>query len=171
MKKPKATALPGAKPKILFIWTEWSSNEYRKKNNAYGGIGYYRIIKPAQYLKQWYDIDIKGRDIADLGETGEDVWKHVFETYDLVFTKHTDNAQAANAMLALADNYKKPIIVDMDDNYLTNRRRRTSWWLAKSFGPLTVLILNRRYSPERGLPSSKTTMLPTDSLPWKLLMS
>ena len=52
-----------------------------------------------------------------------------------------------------------------------NRRRRTSWWLAKSFGPVTVLILNRRYSPELGLPSSKTTMLPTDSLPWKLLMS
>ena len=36
---------------------------------------------------------------------------------------------------------------------------------------LTVRIRNRRYSPVRGLPSSKTTMLPTDSLPWKLLMS
>ena len=52
-----------------------------------------------------------------------------------------------------------------------NRRRRTSWWLAKSLGPSTVLMRNRRYSPLRGLPSSKTTMLPTDSLPWKLLMS
>ena len=27
------------------------------------------------------------------------------------------------------------------------RRRRTSWWLAKSFGPWTVLIRKRRYSP------------------------
>jgi glycosyltransferase involved in cell wall biosynthesis len=109
------------KPKILFLWTEWSSNEYRKKNNAYGGIGYYRIIKPAQYLRQWYDIDVKGKDISDLGATGEQVWKHVFETYDLVFTKHTDNPSAANAILALAEYYKKPVIVDMDDNYLTIR--------------------------------------------------
>ena len=34
-----------------------------------------------------------------------------------------------------------------------------------------VLIRNRRYSPLRGLPSSNTTMLPTDSLPWKFEMS
>ena len=52
-----------------------------------------------------------------------------------------------------------------------NRRLRTSWWLAKSLGPWTVLIRNRRYSPVVGLPSSKTTMLPTDSEPWKLEMS
>ena len=51
------------------------------------------------------------------------------------------------------------------------RRRSTSWWLATSFGPSTVLMRNRRYSPDRGLPSSNTTMLPTDSEPWKFEMS
>ena len=52
-----------------------------------------------------------------------------------------------------------------------NRRRSTSWCDAKSFAPTTVLIRNRRYSPVRGLPSSKTTMLPTESEPWTFEMS
>ena len=39
--------------------------------------------------------------------------------------------------------------------------RSTSWWLAKSLGPWTVLMRKRRYSPDRGRPSSNTTMLPT----------
>ena len=52
-----------------------------------------------------------------------------------------------------------------------NRRRSTSWWLAKSLAPSTVLIRNRRYSPVRGRPSSNTTMLATDSAPWKFEMS
>ena len=52
-----------------------------------------------------------------------------------------------------------------------NRRRSTSWWLATSFWPSTVLIRKRRYSPVRGRPSSKTTMLPTLFVPWKVEMS
>ena len=52
-----------------------------------------------------------------------------------------------------------------------NRRRSTSWWLAKSFGPSTDLIRNRRYSPVRGRPSSNTTIEPTDWAPWKFEMS
>ncbi len=52
-----------------------------------------------------------------------------------------------------------------------NRRRSTSWWLAKSLGPWTPLTWNRRYSPVRGRPSSNTTMLPTVCAPPRLLMS
>ena len=49
-----------------------------------------------------------------------------------------------------------------------SRRRSTSAWLAKSSWPATSRIRNRRYSPVRGFPSSKTTMLPTVWLPWNV---
>lgn len=109
------------KPKILFIFTEWNVNRSRRENNLYGGVGYYRIVKPAQYLRKWYDIDIMGKELGDLGKTAEDVWGKVFETYDLVFTKHTDNGAAASNMLAVAQYYGKPVVIDMDDNFLAIR--------------------------------------------------
>ena len=43
--------------------------------------------------------------------------------------------------------------------------------MAKSSAPSTVLILKRRYSLFLGTPFSKTTMLPTASVPEMLLMS
>ena len=46
------------KKKILMIFTEWATNEYRKEHNAFGGVGYYRIVKPAQYLEKYFDVDV-----------------------------------------------------------------------------------------------------------------
>lgn len=100
------------------IYTDWANNEYRTKNKAFGGVSYYRIAKPAQYLKEWYDIDIVGPDMKDkFGSTVEEMWTKVFLTYDLVWTKQIDNAQAAAALLFFADYFKKPVVLDIDDNY------------------------------------------------------
>lgn len=105
------------KPKILMIFTEWAINEYRREHNLYGGTGYYRIIKPAQFLKQWYDVDVVGRDINRFGSTPNKVWKKIFTTYDLVYPRHVDNPKAASDMLACGEIFGKPVLVDMDDNY------------------------------------------------------
>ena len=50
-------------------------------------------------------------------------------------------------------------------------RVSTSFIIAKSFCPATVRILNRRYSPEAGSPSSMTTMEPTANLSPRLEIS
>ena len=34
--------------KILFNYADYSHNEKRKKENTYGGLGYYRIVKIAE---------------------------------------------------------------------------------------------------------------------------
>ncbi len=51
------------------------------------------------------------------------------------------------------------------------RRRRASCIEAKSSGPSTVRILKRRYCSLAGLPSMKTTIEATLSVPWVLEMS
>lgn len=107
--------------KILMIFTEWGLNEYRKKHNKYGGVGYYRIVKPAEYLRQYYDVDVVGADIAQFGSTSAEVWGNVFTKYDLVYPRHVDAARAASDMLAAADYFKKPVLLDLDDNYLEVR--------------------------------------------------
>ena len=50
-------------------------------------------------------------------------------------------------------------------------RVSTSFIIAKSFCPVTVRILNRRYSPEAGSPSSITTIEPTANRSPRLEMS
>lgn len=109
------------KPKLLFVFTEWSVNETREKYNLYGGVGYYRIVKPAKFLTPYYDIDIVGKDLLDFGATPEKLWANVCKKYDLVVTKHIDNAIAASNMLAICEHYKTPVLVDLDDDYLNVR--------------------------------------------------
>lgn len=100
------------------IFTEWNANPLRKKLNLYGGCGYYRIVKPAQYLMQWYEVDVVGRDLQDFGKTDEDIWGSICRTYDLIWLRHSDNARAIVGLLAFAEYYNVPVIMDLDDNYL-----------------------------------------------------
>lgn len=109
-----------SKPKIAWIYTDWNINEFRKKNNLYGGIGYYRVIKPAQYLQDDFDITLLGANFMDWGNV-EEAFGKLFQEYDLVYSKHVDNGHAASNMLAMGDYFKKPVIVDIDDNYLDVR--------------------------------------------------
>jgi glycosyltransferase involved in cell wall biosynthesis len=98
--------------------TDWATNEYRLKNDLYGGIGYYRIVKPAEILKDYYDIDIIGKGYAGLGKTQEERMEYIFNKYDLVFTRHVQDAKLMSDFIACAKYFKKPIIMDMDDNFL-----------------------------------------------------
>lgn len=105
--------------KILAIYTEWNNNPDRNNQNAYGGTGYYRIVKPMQALKDNFDIDIVGKEITyQFGKTPEEIWTNIFKKYDIVYPRHTDNPTAINAMLALAKHFGKKVMMDMDDNYL-----------------------------------------------------
>ncbi len=112
------------KKKLLFIYTDWSNNEYRLKNKAFGGVTYYRISKPAQHLSRWYDIDVMGPEIKELS-TGKDpmqFYNQFLEPYDAVLTKQIDNPQAAATLAFFCQHKKIPLYVDLDDNYLAVRK-------------------------------------------------
>jgi glycosyltransferase involved in cell wall biosynthesis len=104
--------------KIAFI----ESTCQNTKNGGYSGVGYYRIVKPAQYLKNDYDITVYGKDIVDLGNTNEEMYLNLFNSHDLVITKAVDSPRSAGAMAFFSDYTKTPYVVDLDDNYFEVRK-------------------------------------------------
>jgi glycosyltransferase involved in cell wall biosynthesis len=113
-----------ARKKILFIRTDWGVSEYRKANNAYGGIGYYRIVKPAQALAEAYpddyEVTVWGKEVTELGETAAIAYPKLFNSFDLVICKDIDGVNASN-MLAVAEYCDKPLLLDIDDNLVALR--------------------------------------------------
>lgn len=90
-------------------------------NRGYSGVGYYRQVLPAKYLSDKFDIHIYRDDLKSLGETNEDMFGNLFRDNDIVITKAVDNPHACSALAYFANFYKKPLIVDLDDNYFTVR--------------------------------------------------
>lgn len=112
------------KKRILFIRTDWGVSEYRRKNDAYGGIGYYRVVKPAQALAEAYpdeyEITVWGKHVTTLGESADVAYPRIFRAFDLVICKDIDGVNASN-MLAVAEHYGKPLVIDIDDNVMAIR--------------------------------------------------
>jgi glycosyltransferase involved in cell wall biosynthesis len=108
------------KPSIAWLFTDWSINAYRTANDLYGGIAYYRVIKPAQVLRQWFDIEVVGAEIQHWG-TADETYTRLGRDYDLILSKHLLDGQMASNILATADHFKKKVVVDVDDNYFNIR--------------------------------------------------
>lgn len=102
--------------KIAFIENTWNNT----KDKQYSGVGYYRLIQPARYITK-YQIDVIGQEIKDWEGSLAQVFEKLFTEYDAVVTKAVDNPQAASALCFMAQHFKKPLIVDMDDNYFEVR--------------------------------------------------
>lgn len=117
------------KPKILFIYTDWAASEARKAAKGYGGVTYYRILKPAWELeKLGFDVTIVGQDLTDkFGQTPEQIWPTVFSEFDAVIVKQMDNPQAASPFFYFAEKYGKPVIIDLDDNYFAVKPDQPAW--------------------------------------------
>lgn len=110
-----------SKPKILALRSDWNVNKYRNEHDTWGGIGHYRIVKPAESLKEFYDIDIVGKEFKNLNGADGDMEKimdYIYRTYDLVFTRQIDNNTLVSNLIACAKYFKKPIVMDMDDNFI-----------------------------------------------------
>lgn len=103
--------------KILASFSDWNYNEERKKQNTYGGIGYYRIIKPAGQIKK-HEVRIVGKEIMYFGDTLEQQWDNVFKEYDIFWTSYFCDDKAAAGIFYHAQKHKKKVVVDVDDNYL-----------------------------------------------------
>jgi O-antigen biosynthesis protein len=103
--------------KILFFRNDFNANAIRQVDDKYGGVGYYRIVQPAKYLKG-HQVDIIGADINKKGKTREEKWNSIFKEYDVVWTSYFSDPQEASAIFYHRDKYNKKIVIDLDDNYL-----------------------------------------------------
>jgi len=103
--------------KILMNFADYLHNEDRKKLNTYGGIGYYRIVKPSEQIKG-HEVKVIGKEILHFGDSLEEQWDNLFKQYDVYWVSYFSNAQAGAAMIYHAQKHKKKIIIDIDDNYL-----------------------------------------------------
>lgn len=106
------------KPKILSIHNQYPT-PVAKKYGLYGGVGYYRQIMPAKHMPKFTFIHA-GKQLLDVTpETMEQTVGELVRNSDLVYTKHLDNPYAVYTLLGACDYYKKPLIVDFDDNVFT----------------------------------------------------
>jgi glycosyltransferase involved in cell wall biosynthesis len=103
--------------KILMNFADYLHTPERKKQNTYGGIGYYRTIKPSQQIKG-HEVRVIGKEILHFGNTLEEQWDNVFKEYDVYWISYFSNDTAGAAMIYYAQKHKKKIVIDVDDNYL-----------------------------------------------------
>ncbi|MGI9118414.1 MAG: glycosyltransferase [Minisyncoccia bacterium] len=105
--------------KIALIGTDWNSNETRKNTNDYGGVTYYRLIKPLMELgSDKYEFTYHGADLSKEAESKSviDFWSDFVDRYDLFIVKHIDNEEACSNLLFFVRRAGKKIILDLDDN-------------------------------------------------------
>lgn len=103
--------------KILFYYSDWGANVIRKEQNTYGGVGYYRIIKPSQQIKG-HEVTVVGQELTKKGETSEERWERIFKEYDVFWCSYFNDGMEASAMFSMRDKYKKKVVIDCDDNFL-----------------------------------------------------
>lgn len=103
--------------KILFYYSDWGANIIRKEQDTYGGVGYYRIIKPANQVKG-HEITIIGQKLTKKGETPDERWERIFKEYDVFWSSYFSDPKEAAALFYNRDKYGKKVVIDCDDNFL-----------------------------------------------------
>lgn len=97
-----------------------SANVNRKLEDGYGGVGNYRIIKPSQYInKNKYDVEIVGMKLTKVGENRDKRWERIFKENDVFWCSYFYDSEEASSMYYHRDKYKKKVIIDLDDDYLS----------------------------------------------------
>jgi glycosyltransferase involved in cell wall biosynthesis len=103
--------------KILMNFSDYAHTPQRKKQNTYGGVGYYRIVKPSEQIKT-HEVKVIGKEIIEFGDTLEEQWDNVFKQYDIYWTSYFSDPVVGSAIVYCAKKHGKKFIVDVDDNYL-----------------------------------------------------
>lgn len=94
--------------KTCFIYTDWA----HRKDHKYGGVGYYRAVKPAEHL----GADIYGEDLKKIDQDTNKLWQKVFDQYDVVVVKQSDAEVPTGLLLFFALYHGKKVVFDFDDN-------------------------------------------------------
>lgn len=107
--------------KIAFITTDWADAEIKEPKREYGGVGYYRCIKPAKFLKNLgHEVDVYGSNFNDIIDPKDPITSyHAFcSKYDVVITKVIDNRLASVHLVSACKETGTPLVVDIDDNFM-----------------------------------------------------
>lgn len=89
----------------------------RKARGECGPLGYYRIKKPLELIKD-HDVTIMGAKIKSYGKDLNDQWQNIFFEHDVFWTGYFNDEKVATAVFFHAQRAGKKVIVDIDDNYL-----------------------------------------------------
>lgn len=103
--------------KILMYFSDWGANVIRREQNTYGGVGYYRIIKPSQQVKG-HEVTVVGQELTKKGETPTERWNRIFAEYDVFWSSYFSDPHEASALFEARDRLNKKVIIDCDDNFL-----------------------------------------------------
>jgi O-antigen biosynthesis protein len=109
------------KPSILAWRNDWS--QAPEGHEPLRGTGYYRIVKPLLALQDVYETFVFGKVPMIKGDDGrvvppEETIQFLIKRCDLFFMKNVSNDHGYARFLAPADVYNKPVILDMDDDYI-----------------------------------------------------
>lgn len=102
--------------KILFYYSDWTANADRQIEDTYGGVGYYRIKKVFDQIKD-HEVDIVGAKLTRKGESASDRWKRIFTDYDVFWSCYSSHAEDASLMYYWRDQLGKRVVLDIDDNF------------------------------------------------------
>lgn len=103
--------------KVLFYYSDHNANVIRREQNQYGGVGYYRIIKPSQQVKG-HEVTVVGQELTKKGETPAERWERIFAEYDVFWCSYFSDPKEASALFEARDRLKKKVVIDCDDNFL-----------------------------------------------------
>lgn len=106
--------------KAILISTDGNHNEYRIKNNAYGGVTYYRLVAPMKAVNNLgHNWELFKPQLLDKDKPN---YNKLFSEYDIVISKHIDNPAAAKAVQLACQKNKIPLVYDMDDDMFAIRK-------------------------------------------------
>ena len=108
--------MPTNRKKLLMHYADWNYTPERRKLNTFGPLGYYRIVKPAEQIKD-HDVTIIGSELDTYG-VSINRWENVFDEFDIFWTGYFSERWAAMSLLYWRDKLKKKVVIDLDDNYL-----------------------------------------------------
>lgn len=124
------------KKRIALISTCWNDNEYRRKNNKYGGVTYYRLIKNMELLKEKYEVKFFGADIQQevKGISTDAFYDKLTKSYDMIIVKQIDNATACQALITWCKRNGCILVQDFDDDMLAVRPDQPSSKMGYALG-------------------------------------
>jgi hypothetical protein len=110
------------KTKILGWRNDWA--QAPEGTEPLRGTGYYRVVKPLHFQRDWAESFIFGKipAIKNIGGKGvmnpSEVIPWLISEHDLLFMRNVSQKDGYAHFLGSADFYNKPTILDMDDDYL-----------------------------------------------------